>query len=284
MVRLEEVLTRISPEKLYHYTSSDGVLNILKNRTVWATNIHYLNDTQELFYAVEQIQNIIGSYAKEDLINTKKSLYSKLREALEAVQSYDLCIFSLTEDRNLLSQWRGYCPPAGGYSLGFEIAKLKPLMKAQGFLLVPCIYDCKMQNDLLVQIIEGTIRHYYRVVKAGWTDERVLLSCQYYFICKLVLVGPMIKHPSFSEEREWRMISTPKKMTETTWGFRAGKYMIVPHSIFHLDEMPDDFPITELIVGPTPYPNLSQRSLDHYIKSLGLNIQVICSDIPYRDW
>lgn len=35
------------PELLYHYTTQEGLLGILKDRCIWATHIRYLNDTSE---------------------------------------------------------------------------------------------------------------------------------------------------------------------------------------------------------------------------------------------
>jgi len=34
---------------LYHYTSSEGLMGILRSNSIFATHIRYLNDTQELY-------------------------------------------------------------------------------------------------------------------------------------------------------------------------------------------------------------------------------------------
>lgn len=34
-----------------------------------------------------------------------------------------------------------YCPPDGGYALGFRTTLLEACLKEQGFVLVPCAYD-----------------------------------------------------------------------------------------------------------------------------------------------
>ena len=35
-------------KKLYHYTTWDGLLGILQNQTLWATNYKFLNDSLEI--------------------------------------------------------------------------------------------------------------------------------------------------------------------------------------------------------------------------------------------
>ena len=52
----EELLARLygtkpDPENpLYHYTSLEGLRGIVDSRTLWATDIRYLNDAQELHH------------------------------------------------------------------------------------------------------------------------------------------------------------------------------------------------------------------------------------------
>lgn len=35
------------PEKLYHYTSKEGFLGIIENKTLWASSILFMNDEKE---------------------------------------------------------------------------------------------------------------------------------------------------------------------------------------------------------------------------------------------
>jgi hypothetical protein len=35
------------PETLYHYTTQDGLLGIIQSRSLWATNVSYMNDSTE---------------------------------------------------------------------------------------------------------------------------------------------------------------------------------------------------------------------------------------------
>jgi hypothetical protein len=62
-----------NPEILYHYTTREGLLGILRSRTVWATSIRFLNDASEYTYAqskfIEKLreirQRISPMYSKE---------------------------------------------------------------------------------------------------------------------------------------------------------------------------------------------------------------------------
>jgi hypothetical protein len=44
------------PSYLYHYTSIQGVEGIIKSKAVWATVMHFLNDSKEWLYALDLVR------------------------------------------------------------------------------------------------------------------------------------------------------------------------------------------------------------------------------------
>ena len=60
---------------IYHYTSVDGIIGILKNKELWFTNIYFLNDNQELFYTYKLINEVVKEI-KNDL---SKTFYEKIK-------------------------------------------------------------------------------------------------------------------------------------------------------------------------------------------------------------
>jgi hypothetical protein len=65
-----------------------------------------------------------------------------------------------------------------------------------------------------------------------------------------------LKDSAFAEEREWRLISTPKMVKELD--FRPGESMLVPFFRFALNEQKDAY-LESVRVGPTPHPNWLSR-------------------------
>ena len=41
-----------APPILYHYTTGDALFGIVETGMLWATNLHYLNDSTEFGYAL----------------------------------------------------------------------------------------------------------------------------------------------------------------------------------------------------------------------------------------
>jgi len=44
------------PNVLYHYTSADGLIGILTSKSIWLTDLRYMNDLSELQYANQLIE------------------------------------------------------------------------------------------------------------------------------------------------------------------------------------------------------------------------------------
>ena len=109
------------PERLYHYTTADGLLGILESRTVWATHINYLNDKHELHHAEKVLSLELRERAERSDVNVEER--QALLAAAESLEKHrsdrEAYVFSLTENGDQLSQWRAYGSSATGYSLGW---------------------------------------------------------------------------------------------------------------------------------------------------------------------
>ncbi len=119
----------------------------------------------------------------------------------------------------------------------------------------------------------------------------------------LIATALTLKHPSFKEEREWRIISkslmddpecddqgqpVPER-EPVPLDFREGKSGLIPFRRMPLRDHNHAFPLKEVVIGLCPDPDRSRRS----VRSLLVNqygdwartgIKVRCSNIPYRYW
>jgi len=48
MKTIDEILNTNPDRILYHYTRLDGLLGIVKSKSLWASNIYYFNDASEI--------------------------------------------------------------------------------------------------------------------------------------------------------------------------------------------------------------------------------------------
>jgi hypothetical protein len=157
-------------------------------------------------------------------------------------------------------------------------------MHRQGFILAPCEYDWGLQEKIVSQVIDEAFESFRTALKAGTpVDDPLLKRHRNLFVREFLRVAPVLKHSSFREEKEWRMISSPVSFDHPQRGHRAGSSMIIPHFIFSLGDPTDKMPIKEVIVGPTPNRELAMSSVASLLGREGVSGGVTLSHIPYRE-
>jgi hypothetical protein len=250
----EEITSEIPTTLLYHYTSQTGIIGIVRNKSIWATDIQYLNDAAELQNAIELVRKEFRK--KRELESQESAIIDEFSNHFESGLTNFLiyCVFSLSEEGDLLSQWRSYCPESGGYSIGFDPSLLVGVVKKPGFSLVKCIYDRTEQENIIRQLIDQSVNAYKNpqngIVNIAVED----------FFEKFRRICPMFKDPSFSEEREWRLVSNFPNLQPN---FRKGKSLITPYVEIKLAAKEEYIPIKQVFIGPTPhkYKELSRQSV-----------------------
>ena len=211
---------------LYHYCSATTAASILTRRSIWLSSLTLSNDSLE------------GRLVRETLVrlSNKDGLNATYRERLEeslsfAEQMFEGLGFCLSEEGDLLSQWRGYADDARGMAIGFSQQYLSKLAESSrgkgqpGFALYQVEYDRQKQESTL----EPAYRELRRLIDAGafrrrgqWSilddrtpeqvaeDDKMTQSLFNSLLFKLVDLFPKLyelKSEGFREEREWRLVS-----------------------------------------------------------------------------
>jgi hypothetical protein len=258
---------------LFHYTTQAGVLGILQGNRLWATKAHYLNDSSEYSYGLALISDVLRERIKERGTEPERDKLDGVLQQMLGIQTMNVFVTSLTAEADLLSQWRAY----GGYALGFKARSLRDFAHEQGFYLASCVYTLTEQRKTINELIDEFVARIN--ASADWTGE-----AQGGCVALASRLALMLKHESFKEEREWRLISMPKMVSELC--FRQGKSMIIP--FFNLALGPDrNSYLDSVIVGPTPQAELAIGSMRMLLRKLQLSgpeDKVRGTTIPYRNW
>jgi hypothetical protein len=206
-------MVKLPPEALYHYTSQAGLLGIMESCSLWATNINYVNDATEFHRPLRMLRDRladeaasreyeakhfrISSPARSGHVSVIADRAKHLWTTLNKIQSSISCITCFCEDGDLLSQWRSYTTQSYGYSIGFKTAILKARAAQSGFILGQCIYD----PDLQTTIIDEALGYLLRL--SAPDDEQGQIG----ELLNVLKHIALFKHLSFSQEKEWRMVS-----------------------------------------------------------------------------
>ncbi len=266
---------------LYHYTNQEGFLGIFSSKTLWATKIHNLNDTKEFNHAIELVNTAVWHISKAQKENWQANLFEKLKCRLDGISKLHIYVSSVSEEGDILSQWRGYCPK-GGISIGFNRVHLMKICNDQGFSLKPCIYEYSQQKSIIEKLIIELIKNIVKLSESRNIDEAMKLGIDK-FLPNFIQVSPTLKDSSFSEEKEWRIISFPLRMDDSRCRFRPGNPSLIPYLEVKLLDSGGKFPVNRICIGPTSDNELALDSVTHFLIHQRIDFQVSISRIPYRN-
>lgn len=276
---------RPPPEHLFHYTDAAGLKGILSGRSVWASKVQYMNDAEEFKHAIQVARGILNQRDRDTDSEQLSTICDELSDALERIENVNICAFCLSEKKDLLSQWRAYCPPAGGFSLGFDSNDLARTVRSQDFHLAPCIYNTREQRSLLRPVIDQAIKLFRRELLANDESveearERILPP----FFSTFSRVAPVIKHRAFAEEREWRLISGLIRNDDPNMNYRPSRSMLIPYYNLDLTDSGDrPFPTGPIVIGPTSHVELSMSSVTGLLANEDVPWHSVSrSQVPYR--
>ena len=283
---LERESSAPPPELLFHYTTPAGLLGIARSRELWASNVMCLNDHKEVEHAADYAKWAIGNLVQgSGYSGPERNLLEKMSEsAATAARRYYIASFSA--ERDMLSQWRGYSPSGGGYSLGISSAHLRSIAHVQSFFLAPCIYEHRIKYQIASEIAHSYVEDYRSPTSE--TDESKVKRIAWEFGQHLARYGSMLKHHAFHEEREWRLISPMIGEPHPRLEFRPTSSRIVPYYRFALVDADHPNLITTgtdnltIILGPTSNDMLESLSIQFMIHSLIGAAAIGKSEIPFR--
>lgn len=265
---------------LYHYTSATGLIGILGNHNspakLWLTQIQYMNDASEFYHTYELAQSCIIAM-RDECPNIRRSMsglyglsYDNMAhsEPISRDFSTRYFSFSVTEESDLLSQWRGYAAN-GGYSIGFRVKDLRRVAASQGMQLVRCVYDDEDKRALLMDALRSIEEDYNNAVvdaivaAQGLNGQPGVEATARVHVQQTVnQLAPSFKHPSFAEEREWRItgIVSAKDNGRARW--RTSGSAVVPYCELDISPIgPSPLEPTEIVLGPGIDFELAQHAI-----------------------
>jgi len=267
---------------LYHYCSTESFHAIVESHSVWLSSLSLSNDTMEGRLVAEVIARLAGKDSlQEDAIR-------RLQDSVETIEhTIDGLGFCLSEEADLLSQWRGYAANGTGVAIGFSpdylvwLAEKSKGGRKTGFTLEKVAYHPSEHESL----VGPTYREVEKIIASGTYrlpivrrifDERresdfeqlrtdARKANQRISLKMLELFGILfrLKSYAFREECESRLLSYVFKGAKNQCLYRAARDRIIPYCKIDLLEL-ERRPIAEVILGPkhlTP-----RRPIEEFLK------------------
>lgn len=285
MKHIMHTINRVPPETLFHYSDFSALNGIVVNNEIWMGNLFFLNDEKEYELGIEIFKQVLEE--KKLAYNNANFLVflNSLTGIEKLLRNNAPLSFSLTEEGDLLSQWRGYTNNGIGVSIELNTQRLKG-----SSLLLPCIYTRIEQKEYIEHIISLAYDKFTKTRETGKHDKSKCLDplelpfwdaineTGSQLISQLNVACSIIKHQTFSEEKEWRLISFDQSGIE----FIPKETFLKPIKKIKLSS--SNKVIHSVKVGPNPNQRLCINSIKELLKlSNKESINVTRSEIPYRN-
>ena len=290
-------------DKLYHYTTAEGVRGIVENREFLATKSDFLNDKLEFQYAVEVMERLTEKYIVD--ASLRERFFSLLKKEIDRLgvitpacdgdcdsdeMSFYVVAFSKLQNNALLwaefTDFKGYC-------LEFDYEKIVEGFQNRVFLHGTVIYDEQEQMNGLLESLLSCIRNLVGegvADLAGFFEEEAEISEESLArlateMSVVVSVYAMFFKKSFFEgEEEYRFVFPPlfDRHGAAKPKFRLLDQIFLPYIMVELEEGKEGVPLESVMVGAKNNSDIAVRGMRYFLKTQGLDIPVLLSDIPLR--
>jgi hypothetical protein len=276
-------------EKLYHYTTWDGLLGILQTKTLWATHYKFLNDYSEIVLFRDKLVSWILPHVREgfeELVRQSPDIEQKISQkgGLDQAIQHDSevvvdILYRVTGDEIyiLLLEME---------FKGFEYSKM---------LLADLIYsndEDRLKEELSedLSIIADVVKQLFDHTKVNENEKPDTSKAFSPFVNCI----SRYKHYGFSEENEVRVVVLPTVIDqeflelaskngvtlkpEKERFFRKKNDQLIPY-IELFNSIDIELPIERIIVGPHKEKEARATTLRSMLKNT--KIEITCSDIPF---
>jgi Protein of unknown function (DUF2971) len=252
---------------LYHYCSNAAFLSIISTRSIWVSEFSLSNDLLEGRW----IRKVFSDCCDERKVSAVEK--DGLLRLLDSIISYlGAAGFCMSEEPDLLSQWRADSDNACGVSVGFNshyLESLSTLKLNREDDFNASLRRVEYEIDRQKSQMEKELEHIFSLTGKGAFDMLTLLTstpekeeqrnhARRDLVTAIFTLFPFLyafKTPAFAEEREWRLISlvTPSETTDgfalNRMDFRSLTDRIVPYRSVDLEDL-DTKAILEVVLGP----------------------------------
>ena len=241
-------ISQVDDDIIYHYTDTNGLYGITKSKKLWATSASYLNDRSEYKYGISVFIDVIKNIKNVTINKIRDEVLNELNnpEIHKNILCHDVYVCSFSQKHDMLSQWRGYANEGKGFAIGFDKQQLSCALKNYKCIYAPIVYNDIKKN--VYNLISGIISHFGCHFKNNINSENKGIICQY-LMGIINILAPFIKHPGFSEESEYRIVTFnfDNRLSEYI-DVRLVNDTLVPY--IPMNFMNSRNPIRKIIIGP----------------------------------
>jgi len=188
-------------KSLAHYTNLRGLFGIIDSGELWASNVAFLNDREELLHGVKCARRVLSSILNDSKLTQWGDAISRVVKEIEDGRLPNTYAACFCEKPDLLSQWRGYAGNEQAVCVVFSAAGLDDLRRGKRSFLAPVEYGLVKGKMTLRKNLKARLLAIGEDEFANM-DEAERRATVYEVLSELI---PRFKHKGFEAELEWRL-------------------------------------------------------------------------------
>lgn len=186
---------------LYHYTDFNAMRGIIIKGEIWLWSLRRMNDSQEMEYFIRELKSAVKKQIEPAFYKRAENLFSENLKDFNKLASYAACFSEYKDDA---AQWSRYAKNGTGVYIAFDKDLLFKIGNAGHAPLYKVNYSANCDDLEIVDDIVGSVLH-----PEKYSAEKI-----HEIFNRLITNSPFFKHPSFSSEKEYRLVSLPYNQTE----------------------------------------------------------------------
>jgi hypothetical protein len=291
--------------RFVHYTSATAALEIIKSKSFWMRSSTCMADFREVQHGTDTLRRFLSNPANhKDFVEAIDGCAAGLAKeaftlfdqwwAATLLQTYITSISEHDDSEDMhgrLSMWRAFGRTATRVALVFRLPLSSGgVASPLNILFSPVAYFSDARLDTEMKKVIGNIRSNQPFLK---TLDRSRLLASVFMM--LVAAVTCMKHEGFHEEREWRVIYSPKRDSSPLIKPETQVIDGVPQIIYRLPldrsvsteiaELDIAGLIDRVIIGPTQYVSAIAQAFEEALLKVGLTNagqRIFASGIPMR--
>lgn len=264
------------PGMVYHYTNAAGLVGMLGSKTIWATEYRFMNDASEVELGIRHSMDLIERRILREKDKKKIAFLKSLRDEMRVESSDSSYVFSLTDRRDDLSQWRGYANDGKGFTIGFDAGLIyKQSESSTVFSFGKVCYNKRTHEKKIDEAIE----EFYKQLTSRNSFDTEIDACCSELESVIHSYCSGYKHSSFINENEWRINIYPFKENIKV---RSSSEKLVPYVEIGEIKFGGSFPIKSIGIGPGFRSKEHIYAVEKLLHQNGLEADIYFANTPYR--
>lgn len=272
-------------KELYYYTSSNTMRYILSNTNIYATNLKYMNDSEEYVNGLAELRKLLNDHYNPKAMISDEQYKKAIKEQ---TKSYSI---SFSHERNLLSQWSMYAKESG---VCIRMDFSKDSAKSKHYELVCNNKNKKKIDNILPYKVFYLTKHVMKPKEYATVSKKLLddLKNNRTAVDSNVLsdigdgiyavwraLAPYVKRKEFFQEAEYRLVFN---LNEIEAGYEPDADEEAIHIDYRIDncvlkpyldvKRPAGWPVKEIIIGPGTNQKMVFESVKHFLDNANIKV------------